>query len=96
LIYEVNLIKPENFVAIDVNENNIAFVSSDGKFGKIETGIRELKVSYAEKRNKIQRIRNKRRKERLLKKYKEIEKNRTKDALNKVSKFVAENLKVME
>jgi len=93
LIYEVNLIKPEKFVAIDVNENNIAFVSSDGKAGKIETGIRELKVGYAEKRRKIQKIRNKRRREKLLKKYREREQNRTKDVLHKVSKFIAENFK---
>ena len=93
LIYEVNLSEPEKFVAIDVNENNIAFVSSDGKFGKIETGIREIKVGYAEKRRKIQKIRNKRRREKLLKKYKEREQNRTKDALHKVSKFIAENFK---
>jgi len=59
LIYEVNLIKPEKFVAIDVNENNIAFVSTDGKFGKIETGIRELKVGYSEKRRKIQKLETK-------------------------------------
>jgi putative transposase len=93
LIYEIDLIKPEKFVAIDVNENNIAFVSSDGKFGKIETGIRELKVGYSEKRRKIQKIRNKRRRGKLLKKYKEREQNRTKDALHKVSKFIAENFK---
>ena len=93
LIYEVNLIKPEKFVAIDVNENNIAFVSSDGKFGKIVTGVKELKVGYAEKRKKIQKIRNKRRREKLLKKYKEREQNRTKDVLHKVSKFIAENFK---
>jgi putative transposase len=91
LIYEVNLIKPEKFVAIDVNENNVAFVSSDGKFGKIESEIREIKVCYAEKRRKIQKIRNKRKRERLLKKYKEREQNRTKDVLHKISKFVAEN-----
>ena len=93
LIYEVNLTKPEKFVAIDVNENNIAFVSSDGKFGKIETGIREIKVCYAEKKRKIQKIRNKRRRKRLLKKYKEREKNRTNDALHKVGKLIAENFK---
>jgi putative transposase len=93
LKFEISLIKPENFVAIDVNENNIAFVSSDGKFSKIETGIRELKVGYAEKRRKIQRIRNKRKKEKLLRKYKEREKNRTKDILHKVSKFIAKNFK---
>jgi len=93
LIYEVNLVKPEKFVAIDVNENNITFVSSDGKFGKIETGIRDIKVGYAEKRRKIQRIRNKRRREKLLKKYKEREQNRTKDVLHKISKFIAENFK---
>jgi putative transposase len=93
LIYEVSLIKPEKFVAIDVSENNIAFVSSDGKFGKIETRIKELKVGYAEKRRKIQRIRNKRRREILLKKYGEREQNRTRDVLHKVSKFIAENFK---
>jgi putative transposase len=93
LIYEIDLTKPEKFVAIDVNENNIAFVSSDGKFGKIETGIREIKVCYAEKRRKIQKIRNKRKREKLLKKYKEREQNRTKDVLHKVSKFIAENFK---
>jgi putative transposase len=93
LEFEVNLTKPEKFVAIDVNENNIAFVSSDGKFGKIVTGIKELKVGYTEKRKKIQKIRNKRRRERLLKKYKEREKNRTNDALHKVGKLIAENFK---
>jgi putative transposase len=91
--FEIDLTKPEKFVAIDVNENNIAFVSSDGKFGKIETGIKELKVGYAEKRKKIQKIRNKRRKERLLKKYSEREQKRTKDVLHKVSKFITENFK---
>jgi putative transposase len=93
LAHEINLTKPEKFVAIDVNENNIAFVSSDGKFGKIVTGVKELKVCYAEKRRKIQKIKNKRRRERLLKKYKEREQNRTKDVLHKVSKFIAENFK---
>jgi putative transposase len=93
LTFEIDLTKPDRFVAIDVNENNISFVSSDGKAGKIETGIRELKVGYAEKRRKIQRIRNKRSKERLLKKYKEREQNRTKDSLHKVSKFISENFK---
>jgi len=67
LIYEVNLVKPEKFVAIDVNENNIAFVSSDGNFGKIITGVREFKVGYAEKRRKIQRIRNKKRRGKITK-----------------------------
>jgi putative transposase len=93
LEFEVNLTKPEKFVAIDVNENNIAFVSSDSKIGKMETGIRELKVGYSEKRRKIQKIRNKRRREKLLKKYREREQNRTKDILHKVSKFIAENFK---
>jgi putative transposase len=71
LAHEINLTKQEKFVAIDVNENNIA----------------------DEKRRKIQRIRNKKKKEKLLKKYKEREQNRTKDALHKVSKFIAENFK---
>jgi putative transposase len=93
LIYEIDLINPDKFVAIDVNENNIAFVSSDGKTGKIETGVRELKVCYSEKRRKINRIRNKRKRKKLLKKYSEREQNRTKDTLHKVSKFIAENFK---
>ena len=93
LIYEIDLTKPDKFVAIDVNENNIAFVSSDGKAGKTETGIRELKVGYGEMRRKIQRIRNKRKREKLLRKYREREQNRTKDVLHKVSKFIAENFK---
>jgi putative transposase len=93
LIYEIDLINPDKFVAIDVNENNIAFVSSDGKAGKIETGVRELKVCYSEKRRKINRIRNKRKRKKLLKKYSEREQNRTKDTLHKVSKFIAENFK---
>jgi len=93
LIYEVNLIKPEKFVAIDVNENNIAFVYSDGKVGKIVTGVKELKIGYAKKRRKIQRIRNKRKREKLLKKYKEREQSRTKDVLHKISKFIVENFK---
>jgi transposase len=88
LAHEINLTKPEKFVAIDINENNIAFVSSDGKFGKIESGIKELKVCYAEKRKKIQKIRNKKKREKLLKKYKEREQKRNKDVLHKISKFI--------
>jgi len=93
LTYEIDLTKPDKFVAIDVNENNIAFVSSDGKAGKIETGVKELKVGYSEKRRKINRIRNKRKRKELLKKYSGREQNRTKDTLHKVSKFIAENFK---
>jgi len=93
LAFEIDLTNPNKFVAIDVNENSIAFASSDGKAGKIETGIREIKVGYMEKRRKIQKIRNGRKRKELLRKYSEREQNRTKDILHKVSKFITELFK---
>ena len=54
IIVQIDLTKPNKWVAIDINENNATYASSDGKAGKIITGLKELKITYSNKRRKIQ------------------------------------------
>ncbi len=89
--YEITLTESNEAIAIDVNENNIAFVDSKGNAGKIETGLREIKVGYQEKRKEIYSLRPYTKKfKKLMKRYSERERNRTKDILHKISKIVSE------
>ena len=89
----VDLSEPRGFVAVDVNEDNITYVTSDGKAAKIYLGIKRLREIYHQKRTKIQKeVRGKKRDE-LLRKYGEREKNRIKDILHKATRFIADTLK---
>ena len=89
----VDLSDPRGFVAVDVNEDNITYVTSDGKAAKIYLGIKRLREIYHQKRTKIQKeVRGKKRDE-LLRKYGEREKNRIKDILHKATRFIADTLK---
>ena len=54
IIVQIDLTKPNKWVAIGINENNATYVSSNGKAGKIITGLKELKIAYANKRRNIQ------------------------------------------
>ena len=90
---EVDLTEPKGFVAIDVNEDNITYVSTDGQAGKIHLGVKRLRETYHEKRRKIQEnVRGKRRNE-LLRKYSERERRRITDILHKVTKFLVDKFK---
>ena len=89
----VDLSEPKGFVAVDVNEDNITYVTSDGKAAKIYLGIKRLREIYHQKKTKIQReVRGKKRDE-LLRKYGERETNRIKDILHKATRFIADTLK---
>ena len=89
----VDLSEPRGFVAVDVNEDNITYVTSDGKAAKIYLSIKRLREIYHQKRTKIQKeVRGKKRDE-LLRKYGEREKNRIKDILHKATRFIADTLK---
>ena len=91
---QLDLTKPNKWVAIDINENNVTYVSSDGKAGKIITGLKEVKIAYANKRRKIQlKTRNSKRFEELMQKFARREKNRTKDILHKLSRLLADKFK---
>jgi len=89
----VDLSEPKGFVAVDVNEDNITYVTSDGKAAKIYLGIKRIREIYHEKRKKVQKeVKGKKRNE-LLRKYGEREANRIKDILHKATRFIADTLK---
>ncbi|MHC1635288.1 MAG: RNA-guided endonuclease InsQ/TnpB family protein [Candidatus Methanospirareceae archaeon] len=90
---DIDLTEPKGFVAVDVNEDNITYATSDGKAGKIYLGVKRVKEAYHEKRSRIQeKVRGKERKE-LLEKYGKREQNKTKDILHKATKFLTDELK---
>jgi len=89
----VDLSEPKGFVAVDVNEDNITYVTSDGKAAKIYLGIKRLREIYHQKRKKIQREVNGKRRDKLLRKYAKRETNRIKDILHKATRFLADTLK---
>jgi len=91
--YEIDLCTPEGFVAIDVNEDNITYVSMDGRAGKIHLGVKRLRETYHEKRRRVQKnVRGKHRNA-LLRKYGGRERRRVADVLHKVTRFLADRFK---
>jgi len=89
----VDLSEPKGFVAVDVNEDNVTYVASDGRAGKIHLGVKRLKETYHEKRKRVQvKVKGKERGE-LLRKYGLRERNRTKDILHKVTRFLVDKFK---
>lgn len=91
----VDLIEPEKWVAVDVNENCIAYATSEGRSGIVETGLREVKTAYSLKRKRIQEKLSEpsRAFDRLMEKYKRRERRRTKDILHKLSRLVADSFR---
>ena len=89
----VDLSEPKGFVAVDVNEDNITYATSDGKAAKIYLGIKRIRETYHEKRKKIQKEVKGKKRDELLRKYGEREKNRIKDILHKATRFIADTLK---
>jgi len=78
---------------VDVNEDNITYVTSDGKAAKIYLGIKRIRETYHEKRKRIQKEVKGKRRDELLRKYGGREKNRIKDILHKATRFIADTLK---
>jgi len=89
----VDLSEPKGFVAVDVNEDNITYVTSDGKAAKIYLGIKRIRKTYHEKRKKIQKEVKGKKRDELLRKYAKRETNRIKDILHKATRFIADTLK---
>jgi len=89
----VDLSEPKGFVAVDVNEDNITYVTSDGKAAKIYLGIKRIRETYHEKRKRIQKEVKGKKRDELLRKYGEREKNRIKDILHKATRFIADTLR---
>jgi len=88
---EIDLTKPDEAVAIDVNENNITVVDSKGNCLKIDTSkIRATHETYSRKLRRIQQIGNSKVKKRLLVKYSGKRKHKIQDLLHKLTKHFSE------
>jgi len=99
--------KPERIVAIDINEENLTCVSSDGLVKVYDLKpVKTIRYTYYLKRKSIQKkIRNRKLREKLLEKYSGREKRKVEWFLHNVTKqivkdfpnaeFVLENLKGM-
>ena len=91
---EIDLAKPDESIAIDVNETNITAVDSKGNCLKIDTSIlRETHMAYANKLRKIQKIEDSKVKKRLYKKYSGKRKRKVQDLLHKLTKDLSEIVK---
>jgi putative transposase len=89
---EVDLGNPSDWIAIDINESNVTAVSSNPHVLRIEHELRTIHTTYFIIRRRIQKLARYKPKtaERLLKKYSDREKNRTKDICHKISKLIVE------
>ncbi|MBC7093998.1 transposase [Thermococcus sp.] len=88
---DVEVEEPENFIGIDLNENNVTLALSSGEFIQIITHEREIRTGYFLKRRKIQKkLRAGKKKKELLEKYGERERNRLNDLYHKLANKIVE------
>jgi len=88
---EVEVKEPEDFVGVDLNENNVTLSLPDGEFVQIVTHEREIRTGYFVKRRKIQKkLRAGKKKKKLLEKYGERERNRLNDLYHKLANKIVE------
>ncbi|AFK22581.1 RNA-guided endonuclease TnpB family protein [Pyrococcus sp. ST04] len=88
---EVEVGEPKAFVGVDLNENNVTLSLPNGEFVQIITHEREIRTAYYLKRRRVQRkIRAGRRREELLEKYGERERNRVNDLHHKLANKIVE------
>lgn len=88
---EVELTKPDECIAIDLNESNVTLVDSDGNCLKIDISkIRATHEAYYNKLRNIQRIGNSKVKKRLLAKYSGRRKRKVNDLVHKLTKAISE------
>ena len=86
----VDLAKPDEWIALDMNETNVTGVSTNPDILRWNLSeLRRIYWTYHEIRRRIQAIKGPRR-ARLLEKYSRRLRNRTKDLLHKVSKVIVE------
>ena len=92
----VNLLEPKGAIALDINEENITALATDGGSFVINTSeIKRIRSAYFEKRRRIQMKTAKGTKtyRKLVEKYGRRENNRIKDALHKLSKAIVDKCK---
>ena len=88
---EVEIREPKAFVGVDLNENNVTLALPNGEFVQIITHEREIRTGYFVKRRKIQKkIRAGKKREELLQKYGERERNRVNDFYHKIANVIVE------
>jgi len=88
---EVEIREPKAFVGVDLNENNVTLALPNGEFVQIITHEREIRTGYFVKRRKIQKkIRAGKKREELLQKYGERERNRLNDLYHKIVNVIVE------
>jgi putative transposase len=89
---EVDLGNPSDWIAIDINESNVTAVSSNPHVLRIEHELRTVHTTYFIIRRRIQKLIKVKPKtaERLLKKYSDRERNRTRDICHKISKEIVD------
>jgi len=91
---EIDLTKPNEAVAIDVNETNITAVDSNGNCLQIDPSIlKETHLAYANKLRKVQKIGDSKVKKRLYKKYSGKRKRKVQDLLHKLTKDLSKIVK---
>ncbi|ACS90787.1 MAG: IS200/IS605 family element transposase accessory protein TnpB [Thermococcus sp.] len=88
---EVEVKEPEDFVGVDLNENNVTLSLSDGEFVQIITHEKEIRTGYFVKRRKIQKkVKVGKKRQELLEKYGERERNRLNDLYHKLANKIVE------
>jgi len=87
----VEIKEPEDFVGVDLNENNATLTLPDEEFVQITTHEREIRTGYYLKRRRIQKkLGASKKRDRLLKKYGERERNRLNDLYHKLANKIVE------
>jgi putative transposase len=88
---EIDLTKPNECIALDVNEDNITAVDSSGNCLRVDTSkLRAVHEAYSNKLRKIQRIGDSKVKKSLLQKYSGKRKRKICDLLHKLTKGLSE------
>jgi len=86
----VDLQNPKEWIAIDINESNITAVSSNPHVLRVDHELRTVHTTYFIIRRNIQKLARYKPKtaQKLMKKYSDREKNRTRDLCHKISKRI--------
>lgn len=88
---EVEIREPNNFVGVDLNENNVTLSLPNDEFVQIITHERDIRTGYFVKRRKIQKkLRTGKKRKMLLEKYGERERNRLNDLYHKLAIKIVE------
>ena len=88
---EVEIKEPETFIGVDLNENNITLALPSGEFLQIITHEGEIRTGYFVKRRNIQKkLKTGKKRDKLLEKYGQRERNRLNDLYHKIANKIVE------